>query len=109
MARRQTAKTALAEDTSTAEPVMEAVPLAPTSKSNSSEADLRVGVTSKNFSKEDKHKESETAAVVGRVIDQKVSSVGDVEKKQGPIPQPARNSCNVEALGELAMCEFVYC
>lgn len=106
MARRQTAKTALAEDSSTAEPVMEAVPLAPTSKSNSSEADLRVGVTSKIFSKEDKHKESETAAVVGRVM---VSSVGDVEKKQGPIPQPARNSCNVEALGELAMCEFVYC
>ena len=102
MARRQTTKAALAEENSIAEAAMEPISLAPTSKSNSGEADLRVGTTSKN-SKEDKHgshRESETAAVIGRANEQKMSSIGDVEKKQGPAPLPAKSSCYVEALGE---------
>lgn len=99
MARRQTAKTVLAEDSSTAEAAMETAPLAPTGKSNSDEADPQKGVTSKF--KEDKHgqRESETAAFVRRANDQKVSSIGDVEKKLGPAPSPAKNSCHIEALG----------
>ena len=102
MARRQTAKTALTEESSTAEAAMETVSLPPTGKSNFGEADSQMGTTSKN-SKEDKHgshKESETVAVVGRTSEQKMSSIGDVEKKQGPAPFPTKNSCCVEALGE---------
>ena len=101
MARRQTAKTALVDDSSTAELTVEAVSLAPASKTSSSEADLRVGLTSKN-SREEKygsHRESETAAVIGRANEQKLSSIGNVEKKQSPTPLPAKNSCSVEALG----------
>lgn len=113
MARRQTTKTALPEDSSTAETGMEAISLAPASKANSGEANLRVGTTSK-ISREDKHgshRESETAAVVGRASEQRVSSTGEVEKRQGPGPWPAKTSCNVEGnpTGKgKEMCEFVY-